>query len=467
MRSVNLIINMLRKFILFLFISVSFFKSQAQDNSPYSRYGIGDLISGQNIVNRGMGGFAAAYSDFGIVGAPFNINLVNPASLGNMSNTKNFSNTIFDIGSEVDIRNLKSTVTSDKYKSTNVVISYLQLAFPVSSPKMEKRGTSLGMSFGLKPISRISYKIEQNGRINNIDSTNTIYEGSGGVNQVNFSTGIRKTGKGKNNNEISFGITSGYTFGTKDYSTRLSLVNDSVLYYRGNSELSGRFGGVFLNAGLQYKINIKKKGALRLGAYYNLQQNLNAKQSTINETYTYDASGNTVRVDSVSILNDVKGKVILPSTFGAGFAYQSKNHNWLIGADYEMTHWSDYKYYDQTDKVANNWVIRAGVEYYPAKENSATNKYRDYVKYRTGFYYGPDYLKITGIRNNYAVTFGAGLPLTTPRYIQSRGEYVSLNTSIELGARGDRNSFGVRENFTRFNFGISMNARWFQKRNYD
>jgi hypothetical protein len=244
-------------------------------------------------------------------------------------------------------------------------------------------------------------------------------------------------------------------------------VNDSVLYYRGNTEITTRFSGLFLNAGLQYKININKKGALRFGAYYNLQQNLNAKQSTINETYTYDASGNTVRVDSVSILNDVKGKVVLPSTFGAGFSYQSKNHNWLIGADYEMTHWADYRYYDQTDKVANNWVIRAGAEYYPAKENAATNKYRDYVKYRTGFYYGPDYLKVSGTRNNYAVTFGAGFPLTTPRIIQSRGEYVSLNTSIEVGARGDRNSFGVRENFTRINFGISMNARWFQKRNYD
>ena len=29
--------------------------ASAQENSPYSRYGIGDLVPNQNIVNRGMG----------------------------------------------------------------------------------------------------------------------------------------------------------------------------------------------------------------------------------------------------------------------------------------------------------------------------------------------------------------------------------------------------------------------------
>lgn len=467
MRSANLTINMLRKIILLILVAFSITEIQAQDNSPYSRYGIGDLLSGQNIVNRAMGGFSAAYSDYGIIGSPFNVNLVNPAALGNMTNTKNFSNTIFDVGGEVNVRSLKSTSNTDKYKSTNVVMSYLQLAFPISSPKMEKRGTTWGMSFGLKPISRISYKIEQNNRLNNIDSANTLYEGNGGVNQVNFSTGIRKIGKGKYKNEICLGVSSGYTFANKDYSTRLNLVNDSVAYYKGNTEVASRFGGVFLTAGFQYKMNINQTGALRIGAYTTLKQNLNAKQNTINETYGYDASGGTIRIDSVSVTNDVPGKVVLPATYGAGFAYNSKNHNWLIGADFEMTNWKDYTYYGQTDNTQNTWVIRAGAEFYPAKLNSATNKYRDYVKYRAGFFYNQEYVKIVTPRVNYAFTMGASFPLTTPRFIQSRGDYVTLNTSLEVGARGNETSFGLRENYTRINFGISMNARWFQKRNYD
>ena len=46
----------------------------AQDNSPNSRYGLGDLTPGTNIINRGMGSFSAGYSD------PLSINFNNPAS---------------------------------------------------------------------------------------------------------------------------------------------------------------------------------------------------------------------------------------------------------------------------------------------------------------------------------------------------------------------------------------------------
>ena len=467
MRSANLIINMLRRIFLLTIVSVSFLVARSQDNSPYSRYGIGDLLTGQNVMNRGMGGISAAYSDFGIIGSPFCINLINPASLGNLSNTKNFSNTIFDLGTEIDIRNLKSTTTTDKYKATNVLVSYFQLAFPISNKKMEKKGTTWGVSFGLRPISRISYKIEQNSRISNIDSTYTLYEGTGGVNQANVSTGIRKTGKGKFKNEICLGVSSGYTFGNKDNSTKLALINDSVSYYKANTEISSRFGGVFLTAGIQYKMNINRTGCLRIGAYANFQQTLKAKQSSTNETFGYDASGGLIRIDSVSVLSDVLGNMVLPATYGAGFTYQSKNHNWLIGADFEYTNWNTYSYYNQKDNVANCWVIKAGTEFYPARLNAATNKYRDYIKYRSGFYYGPDYLKVVDTRYNYAFTLGASFPLTTPRLIQSRGDFVSLNASCEIGARGDRNSFGLRENFFKYSFGVYMNARWFQKRSYD
>ena len=46
----------------------------SQDNSPWSRYGLGDITPSSNIVSRGMGHAAAAYSDFQT------INFVNPAS---------------------------------------------------------------------------------------------------------------------------------------------------------------------------------------------------------------------------------------------------------------------------------------------------------------------------------------------------------------------------------------------------
>src|SRR5689334_11716442 len=50
------------------------FQGAAQDNSPYSRYGLGSLTPPTNILNRGMGSFSAAYRD------PLSINFNNPAS---------------------------------------------------------------------------------------------------------------------------------------------------------------------------------------------------------------------------------------------------------------------------------------------------------------------------------------------------------------------------------------------------
>jgi len=457
------------RIILLLSLTMTIYQNTyAQENSPYSRYGMGDLVPGQNITNRGMGGISAAYSDYGIIGSPFNINLVNPASLGNITNTKNFSNTLFDLGFEVDVRTLKSTINTDKYKATNAVISYLQIAFPLSSKKMEKKGTSWGFSFGLRPLTRINYKIEQNSRLNNIDSINTMYEGTGGTNQVNVGTGIRKIGKGKNKNEFSIGLNTGYTFGNKDLTTRLTLINDSVAYYKSNAEIQTRFTGLFVNTGLQYEMHLKNAGTLRLGAYANFKQNLTAYKTSIYETFGNDGNGGYITIDSVYKASDLKGTIILPATYGGGFTYRTKSNHWLFGADYEKSNWSDYRNYNEKDLVANSWTIRMGGEFYPVKFNSSSNNYWSYLKYRAGFYFGPDYIKINNVtRNNYAVTLGSSFPLSTPRFIQSRGEYVTLNTSFEIGARGNNQSLGLKENVVRFNFGISMNARWFQKRSYD
>jgi len=58
------------------------------------------------------------------------------------------------------------------------------------------------------------------------------------------------------------------------------------------------------------------------------------------------------------------------------------------------------------------------------------------------------------------------MPLTSLRRISYSGEYVVLNTGLEFGSRGNKQT-NVRENLVRFSIGISMNARWFQKPKYN
>ena len=426
--------------------------ASAQENSPYSRYAVGDLVPNQNVVSRGMGGVSIGYSDYQ------SINFINPASFSNITNT------ILDLGGEIDIRTLKSTTSAAKYTATNTLISYLQLGFPLLSRKLKKKDAGKnvfwGLSLGLRPLSRISYKIETNERIQLPlfgDSLNTLYQGSGGINQVNIGTGI----KIKN---LSFGINTGYSFGTKNYSTKKQFINDTVVYYKSNTEAQTRFSGFFLNLGVQYAIAMKK-GILNIGAYGNLRQNLKATKDNIDETFNYDGNGGTYTIDTVSYHTGLSGHVIIPATYGAGVTYVNKK--WLLGMDIETSNWSNYSYYGQTDAVQNNWTIRAGAQYFPAKENTGSRKYWNFVRYRAGFYYGPDYIKLTSNRPNYAFTGGASFPLTANQSWLRFGEYVLLNTAVEVGARGNRQTLSVRENITRINIGISMNARWFQKRKYD
>ena len=129
----------------------------AQENSPYSRYGLGDLTPNHNIFSRGMGGVSAANVDYQ------GINFVNPASLGSIGIT------IFDIGVEADFRTLKSTNPVKKFTAANSLFSYLQLGVPLATAKMRKKNIGWGMNFGLRPVTKINYRIEKSNRLSTID----------------------------------------------------------------------------------------------------------------------------------------------------------------------------------------------------------------------------------------------------------------------------------------------------------
>ena len=444
------------KILIVLFVACGLQMSAfAQENSPYSRYAIGDLTPNHNASTRGMGGIAAGVAD------NRSINFTNPSALTSITNT------IFDVGTEIDYRILKSTNPAKKFTSANTYVSYLAMAFPLTTPKMAKKEMFWAMSFGLKPVSQINYKIEKSDRLAGIDSLHTLYEGSGGLNQAFFGTGFKYK-------KLSIGINGGYMFGRKEYSTILTFINDSIYYYQSNSATKTSFGGLFINGGIQYDIalardtknpNIVTKN-LKIGVYGNLQQNLKANSDLVRETIIYDQIGGYYRIDSVYQENGKKGTVKLPAMIGAGFTYM--DIHWLIGADFEYGNWSSYRYNGQADQVQNNWTVRVGTQYYPAKENTPVKKYFNYVRYRAGFYYGSDYININKNRPEYGFTLGTGMPLTSlkQRNIYSDAAYVVLNTGLEFGSRGNKQT-NIRENVVRFSIGVSMNALWFRKPKYN
>ena len=445
---VNLMMMMPKRRLLTLVLFALPFISMSQENSPFSRYGIGNLVPSGNILNRGMGGISAGFSDLTTV------NFINPASYSNLLYTT------FDVGAQYDSRIIKSGNPTQSFTSNNAIISYLQFGFPLlnGNKKARRDSISWGLNFGLRPVSKINYNIEKNSRLPNIDSLNAIYEGSGGVNEAFIGTGIRIK-------KLSLGVNVGYTFGNKNNSTRLTFINDSINYLKSNSATNTSFGGIFLQAGIQYVFNENykniKKPIIRLGAYGKLQQTTTGSQDILRETFLYNSNtGNPDRLDSVYDQSGVKGKVVLPASYGIGFTVE-KQHL-LYGVDFEMTNWNKYSFYGQPDVIKNNWTAKAGIQYYPIA--SGTRKYWNFVKYRAGVYFGPDYITADNNLPLYGITLGAGLPLKLKRAFYEN-QYSIMNVLFDYSRRGN-NSNSVRENIFRIGVGFSLSDVWFVRSKY-
>jgi hypothetical protein len=95
------------------------------------------------------------------------------------------------------------------------------------------------------------------------------------------------------------------------------------------------------------------------------------------------------------------------------------------------------------------------------------NSYFNRVSYRAGVSYTKTPINLQGTQlNDIAVHTGLSLPLgTTPRppeYNQS-----AVNIGLAFGKNGTTANNLLRENYVRFNIGISLNSSWFLKPRID
>lgn len=412
------------------FVGLSGLSAGAQENSPYSRYGLGDLFPSQHIATKGMGGISAAIS------SPQFVNFINPASFSSLKVTT------YDIGLDYTSHGMRSGNAGDKYTSKNLIVSYLQMGIPLS-----KRA---GMSFGLRPISNISYKIARQERLGNIDSLTTLYEGDGGAYRANLGAGISF-------GNLSLGANFGYLFGRKENTTRLQFNNDTVLYYKSEHINRSSFGNFFMNLGMQYTLKLEKDALLRFGFFGNMQQKLKTKNDFIVQTFVVDAAGATQRLDSMYETLDQKGTIIYPASFGGGLVYEKEN-KLTVGLEFNGTSWKNYRFNGERDSLQNAWTVRGGIQFIPnVKEEK---KYWSLVSYRMGFHYGQNYLKIRNNIPEYGFTFGLGLPVRKRDFNSS--QFTVVNTAFEVGRRGNNNT-PLKENYFRVSLGVSLSDFWFRK----
>ncbi len=421
----------------------------AQDNSPYSRYGLGDIVPNTNIVNRGMGGISAAYADF------LSINFNNPASYSGFqtlveqnTNKPISGRVLLDVGLNIENRTLRSPNQIEKFTASNALFSYVQVGIPLRR--------NWGLSFGIKPITRISYNIQQIERTS-IDSIRTQNTGDGGSYLPSIGTGFRI----KN---FSAGVNVGYLFGKRETSNKIGFANDSVEFKNGDFTTNTSFGDLFFNAGLQYTIKLASETNLRLGVSGNLKQNLNATQDFRAQTFVRGSDGSDIQLDSV-FEQSSKGEVVYPASTTLGFMIENgtdpAQKSWSLGADFIYNQWDDYRFFGETDAVKNNWQFRAGGQYRPKFGSNFLNR----AAYRAGLNFGPDYVTAGGDLPTWGATFGLGLPVANYNRL-SPNQYTIINLALEYNKRGDDKNL-LKENTFRLSVGLNFSDLWFTKRKYD
>ena len=177
-------------------------------------------------------------------------------------------------------------------------------------------------------------------------------------------------------------------------------------------------------------------------------------------TETYDVVSSIYEVVKDTAENSSSGftnNILLPQNIAVGMSLEM-DKKWLLLADYSTQSWANYKIFGESDNLVNSTRFSAGFQFTP--KHDAVNKYWKLIKFRFGGKFEKTYLQLEGLQlNEKSVSFGFGLPL--------RKTKSTINLSAEIGERGTTNRNLIKEQFLRFQIGLSFSDIWFVKRKYD
>jgi len=472
----------------FLFIGlmsgVVFTSAQNTTSSPYSRYGIGTLLSQDFMQNFAMGGTGIGMQ------SNRNINFDNPASYSALSITTfeaAFVNSALFLTDGAQTENLN-------YPS----ISYLSFGIPVMKDKW-------GMSFGLLPYSNLGYDYTHVVNDPLVGDITYFQKGNGGLTkaylgnaiQINPKTNIDPLGLllkpfagprysietdstgteyrvynkridsliVHRKTPISFGFNGYFMFGNLTHDQKViygglpNAQNLWVIQRTAVADVGIDFGMQYAKSYTVYKGNKVNRYKLALGATYAPGNGLKSKYTDMVRTFTGNNDFGTIK-DTISLIVEEPSTLDMPTEFGVGFSFQHIN-KWTFAVDYKMADWGAISTKSPLFQYNTNYSIAAGLEIIPKYD--AFKGYFKRIAYRLGARYNTSYVKVKGYDlPEYGITFGMGLPMK-----REQTAVPQLNLGFEYGKRGQTGDGLIEETFYRINVGITINDRWFIKRKYD
>lgn len=398
--------------------------AQSSINTPYSRYGFGQLTDQSFGNSKAMGGIA-----YGLRNG-LQVNAANPASYSAVDSMT----FIFDAGLSLQNTNFKENGIQTNAK--NSTVDYIAMQFRLFE--------GLGLAAGFLPYSTVGYNMSKSNQIGADqygDPISTIenFSGEGGLQQVFIGLGYNIL------DNLSVGANFSYLYGDITHTVSTTFNNsNAVSSVRGNSLSISDYK---LDFGIQYTHFFGKKHRVNLGAIYSLGHNLNSEGFNYTETYNSNSTLQAQTIDSI------QNAFSLPHTFGIGATYVYDD-KLTVGLDYTLQKWEDIKFFNKKGEFCNRTKISLGAEYYP---NPLSRNYLKRTRYRVGVYYSDPYTKINGTEGarEYGVSFGFGLPVFRSKSILNiSGQYVKVSPKTK-GM--------LEENSLRINIGLTFNESWFMK----
>ena len=407
--------------ILFLFLWSVVFVSVGQNNtnSPYTRFGYGDIHKNAAGEYQAMGGTTMAMR------SNRSINPANPASYTAVDSLT----FMLDMGISGQLTHFSDASGIKNVGNGN--LEYLTIQFPFTR--------WLACSAGLIPYSFVGYEFAQNNHVlmpsnpslapDTITYTSMFY-GTGGVSQVYLGLSFELF------KHVSLGANAYYMFGKVNNFRQLSFANSEYASVLQENRLT--VSDVRFRFGAQFYHTFAKKHYLNLGLAYEFKSKLNGSFSQI-ETTTSDTTQYGIAGFDI------------PSYYSAGLAYTYDNRL-TIAVDYALQEWSKANYFGRQDSLNNTHQISLGGEY---RHNPLGNKYIDRMAFRVGANVSTPYIKEMGsTQKNFGITFGIGLPLRTSKTF--------VNATFEYGKKGSLAT--LREDYFKLTISASFNELWFFKR---
>ena len=433
--------------------------------SPYSMYGIGELMTPGSAQMRSMGGVGIAVRNYG------EINPLNPAA-ASIAPQKSF---LFDVGFDgahfrnnqpkFDANGVALDPVATAYNSVN--IHSISLVFPLAE--------RLGLSFNIAPYSSVGYKVKTTD--NSEDTWADIgrvqygHNGEGDISEVKLSLGWAPWQK------LSVGVAAKYYWGnvTRSYeATATNVITGSGVYASTKGVDTYTVSNIKFQLGMQWSPIQQETKSFTLGATYDFGGNLNPKKGSYvyTDNVINSISKHPVR-DRIEAL-----ELRVPHQLGVGMFFRNRKMAW--GADYLYARWGgdNSGYAENTTpstvdvRYVDTHTVKLGFEFTPRQND--VRHYFNRVAYRVGVRAGNYYQSFGGAKiDTFAISAGLGMPLKiwgiSTMNIGFEYGRMSSKQNIQLDAK----KVGlVRQDSFKITLGFSLFSAdtadyWFVQQKYD